>query len=287
MIPNLGDVKTYIHLVQPLIARILFHTLTLLGWKRSTVRANLRHVRATAGIAIAEDELYRDLMWNLAREFTLVLFNRNPGPQAITPRAQALLPELRKGGMLLTAHFGNWEWMGPWLRSIGVPLVASYLPLKNRLANAMMQKLRNRNGLYAYDLSANPFRLRTLLERGALFTFLADQDHRPARALGPSPESRISTQTFLGKPVSLNPLPDTVVRLFPTLPVYFAWVARDDFGALVLDCIPLSRFGGDPEWSPMGAYHRQLEELIRQFPTQWPGWTHRRYLSTSPTIYKQ
>jgi KDO2-lipid IV(A) lauroyltransferase len=166
--------------MQRLATWIFIRLLILLRWKRRIIFANLRHCHFPN-----PETLYPRIIAHICREFVLVMANRNPFPQHITARAQSLLPELRRGGILLTAHYGNWEWMGPWLRSLGIPLVASYLPLKNPLANRILKFLRNRNGSYTEDFQGRIFRIRSLLQKGSLFTFLADQDFRGSPPIPP------------------------------------------------------------------------------------------------------
>jgi lauroyl/myristoyl acyltransferase len=64
-------------------------------------------------------------------------------------------------------------------------------------------------------------------------------------------------------------------------PVYFAWVTRQDSQTLYLDAVEL------PADSLFTNYHRQLEQVILEYPEQYFGWTHRRFLSTSRTLYQQ
>ena len=188
----------------------------------------------------------------------------------ITPRAQSLIPRMQEGGLLLTAHIGNWEWMGPWLRKLDVPLIASYSPLKNITANNWMQKFRNRNGYYTIALSDSAQPLRTLIRNRSLFTFLADQDSR---------SERHENSEFFSQKVHISPLP-AIYSDLSAAPAFYAWVVRNPSGELVLDAVEL------PKESLIQSYQAQLERSILENPSQYYGWTHRRFLSTNLTTYE-
>jgi len=263
--------------VQLAFSFLLARLLILVGWKRRVVHANLFHVRSEFPKQLefyrfkGREQLYRALLYNMCREFVYVLLNRPTAKEVITERAQSLIPRMQEGGLLLTAHIGNWEWMGPWLRKLGVPLIASYSPLKSKTANKWMQKFRNRNGAYTIALSDSAQPLRTLIRNHRLFTFLADQDSR---------ERRNESAEFFSQKVRTSPLPSFYSRTSDA-PIFYAWVVRNASGELVLDAIELTKE------SLMRGYHTELERSILENPEQYYGWTHRRFLSTNPTIYKQ
>ena len=56
---------------------------------------------------------------------------------------------MREGGIFLTAHYGNYEAIGPWLCRLGIPLKASYIPLKpawlNRIVENKIRSVDKRN----------------------------------------------------------------------------------------------------------------------------------------------
>lgn len=251
-----------------MISQMLARLFVLFRWKQHTVLSNARLFNLPN-----PKQVYPKLIRHIFRELLFVVRNKNFHTQHITPRALDALPELRKGGILLTAHFGNWEWMGPWLRSLDVPLMATYKPLRNPTMNRLMQFLRNRNGSYTFPLSNQPFALRTHFRKHRLFTILADQDFR---------ENNPRLHPFFSHPAHCNPLPETLLRLFPDSPIFMARVFRNASHELTLDIFPL--FPSSPtELYPL--YHLHLEDWIRESPEQYIGLTHRRLLSTLHTVY--
>ena len=98
--------------------------LRLAGWKRKTVMANAKHVASPVN--------YDELLINLTRHagellFCFGTFKKLPRDFAAYPccvdgwtfdiaeGAAPVLEKMRSGGIFLTAHYGNYEAMGPWL----------------------------------------------------------------------------------------------------------------------------------------------------------------------------
>ena len=292
--------------------------LRLTGWKRATVYANLRHV--SAAIAPADNRaFYRTLVNNLAYHagellFGFAIFKKLPAETAAYPYRQGgldfrlaegsapVLEKMRGGGIFLTAHFGNYEAIGPWLCRLGIPLVASYIPVKPVWLNRILDhKIRSVDGRpYGVD-ARTPREFLRLLDCGKLFCLLADQDSRIPSAL---------PGTFLGQSANMNPLPDFLLRHRPETPVYICWLedACGQFktssscgqiktsGARVLHAIELPRASDARNNSDtcnenslprdiMPAFNAWLESRIKENPALWYGWTHRRFYSKNPEIY--
>ena len=199
--------------------------LRLAGWKRKTVLVNAMHVK------ILPD--YNLLLKNLTRHASELLFcfgtfKRLPADFskypccvdgwnfALDEAAIPVLEKMRKGGIFLTAHYGNYEAMGPWLCRLGIPLVASYIPVKPKwLNNILERKIRAVDGR-SYSVDARtPRDFLRILNEGNLFCLLADQDSRIPSAL---------PGTFLGRPANVNPLPDFLLKHRPKTPVFICWM---------------------------------------------------------------
>ena len=133
-----------------------YAVLRLVGWKRKTVFANVKHVASPVN--------YDELLFNLTRHvgellFCFGTFKKLPRDFSAYPccvdgwtfdiaeDSAPVLEKMRKGGIFLTAHYGNYEAMGPWLCRLGIPLVASYIPVKPKwLNNILERKIRAVDG---------------------------------------------------------------------------------------------------------------------------------------------
>ena len=269
--------------------------LRLAGWKRGVVYANLRHVSAAIPNADSRT-LYRSLIFNVARHagdllFCFSMFKRLPADTASYPYRQGglefclaegaapVLGKMRDGGIFLTAHYGNYEAIGPWLSRLGIPLVASYIPVKPACLNRILdKKIRAVDGR-SYGVDARtPREFLRLLDEGRLFCLLADQDSRIPSAL---------PGEFLGQNAKMNPLPDFLLKHRPGMPVYVCWLEeRGNRRILHAEEIHL-RTSEKTRSAAIDEFNRWLEARISENPSLWYGFTHRRFYSVDSSIYSQ
>lgn len=284
-----------------IFASTAYAVLSLAGWKKKTVEANLRHVsqgtdsigrktpsRMTdlGGIPELESRgLYKKMLKNLTRHVGELLFcfdtyKNLPEDCGAYPYkvggesfelgqgAAATIEKMRKGGIFLTAHYGNYEASGAWLCALGVPLKASFIPLKPEWLNQhIYNSVRCVKGRpYSVD-AKTPRDFLRILDGGELFCLLADQDSRIPSAMDGN---------FLGQPAKINPLPDFLLKHRPDTPVFFCWI-EEQGSRKILHAEEAATYQPD--------YHIWLENRIKENPALWYGWTHRRFRSVNPEIY--
>ena len=307
-------------IIAPVFARVAYAVLKLVGWKRGTVLANAKHVAGAVpsdAVSGADSKIspdYNTLLKNLTRHASELLFRFGTFKKlphdftaypcrvdgwdfALDEAAIPVLEKMRSGGIFLTAHYGNYEAMGPWLCRLGIPLVASYIPVKPKwLNNILERKIRSVDGR-SYSVDARtPRDFLRILNDGKLFCLLSDQDSRISSAL---------SGTFLGRAVNVNPLPDFLLKHRPQTPVFICWM--EELGASpkgtstkgasskkvrVLHAIEVEGPQvASPAPSPSQSsvvnsqFNKWLEERIRENPNLWYSFTHRRFYSQSPEIY--
>ena len=280
-----------------------YAVLRLAGWKRKTVLANAKHVTgAVPSRGISSEALnYAALLKNLTRHASELLFcfgtfKKLPRDFAAYPccvdgwtfdieeGSAPVLEKMRNGGIFLTAHYGNYEAMGPWLCRLGIPLVASYIPVKPKwLNNILERKIRSVDGR-SYSVDARtPRDFIRILNEGKLFCLLSDQDSRIPSAL---------SGTFLGHPANVNPLPDFLLKHRPQTPVFICWMEElgaspkgtSTKGASLKKVRVLHAIEVDGP-RILEKFNKWLEERIRENPNLWYSFTHRRFYSQSPEIY--
>ncbi len=304
-------------IIAPVFARVAYAVLKLVGWKRGTVLANAKHVAGAVpsdvGSSVATPD-YDTLLKNLTRHASELLFRFGTFKKlphdftaypcrvdgwdfALDEAAIPVLEKMRSGGIFLTAHYGNYEAMGPWLCRLEIPLVASYIPVKPKwLNNILERKIRAVNGL-SYSVDARtPRDFIRILNDGKLFCLLSDQDSRIPSAL---------SGTFLGHPANVNPLPDFLLKHRPQTPVFICWM--EERGAFpedaslksasskkvrVLHAIEVgsaqSEIASSTDSCVVNSqFNKWLEERIRENPNLWYSFTHRRFYSQSPEIYNK
>ena len=268
-----------------LFEKALFLILFCMGWKKRTIRANTEYVQIS-GIT-DKKTFYRQLIKNLSHHVSDIVFKFGSFKKLphetiqypfqmdgthyqIAPGSETVLNKMRKGGIFLTAHYGNYEAMGPWLCRLGIPLKASYIPLKPKWLNHIVEnKIRAIDGKTYSVHARTPRDFLQLLKRQNLFCLLMDQDSRiPSAADG----------NFLGKPAKVNPLPEFLLRHEPETPVYICWM-EESLQSKILHAEEIrSKKLND-------AFNQWLEARIQENPALWYGWTHRRFYSTAKEIY--
>lgn len=196
------------------------------------------------------------------------------GPQSVVAqegreRLDAALAEGR-GAILLTGHFGNWELAGLTARQLGVTMVSVARPMKNRLLDAELMRLRGRFGqrIAVKESAALPF--ARALKAGECVALLNDQ-HAGSRGL------RVP---FFHADASTYTMAAALARRFgaPIVP----WFARVDglHHITVRFEEPLRAdpaLGEDEDaYQLTTRFHRRLEAAIRADPGQYL-WFHRRW----------
>lgn len=296
-------------IVAAFFARVAYSVLKLAGWKRGTVLANAKHVAGAVPLgALSYDTLLKNLTRHasellfrfgtfkkLPHDFTAYPCRVDGWDFALDEAAIPVLEKMRKGGIFLTAHYGNYEAMGPWLCRLGIPLVASYIPVKPKWLNNILEcKIRAVDGR-SYSVDARtPRDFMRILNDGYLFCLLSDQDSRIPSAL---------SGTLLGQPVNVNPLPDFLLKHRPQTPVFICWMEErcaspkgaSPKGAStkkvrVLHAIEVvgaqSQIASSTESCVVNSqFNKWLEQRVRENPNLWYSFTHRRFYSQSPEIY--
>lgn len=270
--------------------KLLYKALLVSGWKYDVVQSNLNFVHSNPSKIIYNKE-YKQIILNLTHHVGDILFDfgsfkklphdfgsypfkQNGITYKLSSNSEFVLNKMRAGGIFLTAHYGNYEAIGPWLCRLGIPLKASYIPLKpawlNRIVENRIRSVDKRN----YSVNArNPREFLRLLDEKNLFCLLMDQDSRIESA---------AEATFLGKKVHVNPLPDFLLKHRPGTPVFICWLDEPKSGnERILHAIEVTPINN----SINDVFNRWLENRIAEEPTLWYGWTHRRFYSCDPQIY--
>lgn len=257
----------------------LVFTLKYLKWKKSVFSTNVRLSQAPW-----DSPQYDLTLANMVNDIGNFLFNRRLFASAPSPLSQypfqskqtffhidqstkAHIESIRsRGGLLLTAHFGNYECMGLWLMRLGIPLAASFQPQKPKLFNQLLLSLRTVNGK-SYAQLPGIHNAISAIQKCQLFALLLDQDYRTKNPV---------VSMFAGRKVNCNPLPATLLKKFPDLPVYCA-ALLPGVDSYTLQIIKLNSSSIEGVYSQ---YHLWLERLIVEKPNLWYGWFHRRFHST-------
>jgi KDO2-lipid IV(A) lauroyltransferase len=179
----------------------------------------------------------------------------------------------RKGVLLVTGHYGNWEIAAATVAARGVPIAAIVRRQGNRLVNDRLNELRHRLGVETITQREAPSRVPRLLRRGGVVGIVGDQDARRAGIFVP----------FFGRPASTHRGP-ALFALRLGAPV-FSCVARrlPEAGVryeVAGERVPVVRTGDlEADVQALTAeLAARLEAQVRLAPEQY-FWFHRRWKS--------
>ena len=183
----------------------------------------------------------------------------------------------KKGTLLLTGHFGNFELTAYMLAAVGFDAVALMRPLDNKYLNDFVVKTRAAQGLRLLTKSGVMDEAVEILERGGALGFVADQD---AGRKGVYVD-------FFGQPASTYKS-IALLAMQCEVPIVVGYARR--LGGRFQYVLGVQRIIYPHEWQtrddPMRwitqEYTSAIEAFVRKAPEQYL-WLHRRWRSRSAT----
>ncbi len=179
-----------------------------------------------------------------------------------------------KGVILLTAHFGNWEFAAARIAQLGYPMNAIGAPQREEVLTELIARLRESAGVRTLGKGFDLRRSLECLKKGELLGILLDQDPREQGVVVP----------FLGRPASTPQGPVKIAYRRDALVVPLFIVRRE--GGVSHDLYLLPPLEGEKD-EPFGKdivkalekCNHVLSEWIARYPQQWM-WLYPRWAST-------
>jgi KDO2-lipid IV(A) lauroyltransferase len=261
--------------------RLLAYALRyVVAYRRKVVRSNLHRVFSNHSPQERnkiEGDFYRylgGLIWDLLKSLRW-------SSQRLLNRIDLVNPELieqigRDGHsmVLLTSHYGNWEWIARRLAAFrAFQFWFVYKPVGWARAEQWLRQWRERQGLFPVPIKA----VRTQLEQ-------AFQDGRPAQPLAlylgadqtPTAHSRWIVGDFLGQRSIMYQGPEELCRNYPLIPVFVGIEPLGQGSYRVRFEEAPSNWILQPHGFLMQWYMERLTQQIYRHPSYWL-WTHRRW----------
>ncbi len=179
-----------------------------------------------------------------------------------------------KGLILITPHFGNWEWSNSAAHTLGLTGGSVARPLDNPRVNELVRQVRERNGLRILDKKGAIRKALGILRKKGAVGVLIDQDGGRMGIMSP----------FLGKPASTMAFPvELALRTgSPMLvvgckrtsgPKRFTFVHRSEPFR-----VDMQADKGEEVRRLVDALNAEIGRIIMEAPEQWL-WVHRRWKS--------
>ncbi len=176
----------------------------------------------------------------------------------------------KKGAVILTAHFGNWEWMGTAISLLGKRMNVVARPLDNPDLNVMINAWRERYGNRVLNKRTSAAELLKLLRAGELVGILLDQNTAASEAV---------FVDYFGHPAATHKgLAVLALRTGAAILPTFTIRERDRHRVVIEKPLDLVRTG-DLEKDlreTTALFTRTIESAVRRYPDHWL-WVHRRW----------
>lgn len=176
-----------------------------------------------------------------------------------------------KGVVFLTAHIGNWEWLGAALAMDGFPMTSVIKRQPNEQYTRILNEYRRMVGIEIFARGTTELvGAAKALKQGKVLGFLADQDGGHDGVFA----------EFLGKMASTPKGAAVFAKRFgaPVVPAFI--VRRPEDGHRIIIHAPLYYQDTGNEQADVAEFtirlNRVIEETIRQYPDQWL-WFQKRW----------
>lgn len=175
-----------------------------------------------------------------------------------------------KGVIVVSGHFGNWEWMGGMMAKIGYPITYVVTDQSNPLVDEWIDRMRISVGIEIIRRKDAIRGVLTTLKKGRVVAILCDQDAGKTGAF----------TEFFGRPAS-TPRGPALFHLRTQAPMVFSCCPREASGKyrLITERMSFPDLNGDREHDEhaiMQQITTRLEKAVREYPEQWL-WLHRRW----------
>ncbi len=177
----------------------------------------------------------------------------------------------RKGMLLVTGHYGNFEIVGYLLGLFGFEIYSIARPLDNKYLNRFLYEVRQRRGQHIIDKKGAAEEMPDIVKKGATLGFIADQDAGKKGIFVDFFGRKASTYKSIG-----------LLAITYSLPIVVGYSRR--VGNRFFFEIGATRVIEPHEWAdkedPLtwitAEYAKAIEVFVREDPTQY-WWLHRRW----------
>ena len=194
--------------------------------------------------------------------------------QIIKPDGLDILEKVKsegKGGILVTAHFGNWEMLGAYLTNHGYNVDAMVAIQHNNKIDKMVNGFRKVFEIGIIHIGGTNYRQIFKALRNNRFVIIVPDQHDPSASLIMDFFNRKTT-------VARGPALFAIKNQCPIIPILNRRIDYDHYQIMVGEPI-YSELSGDEENDVINLsrkYMDYFEKVITEYPEQWM-WTHRRW----------
>lgn len=168
----------------------------------------------------------------------------------------------------LTGHVSNWEWLSIVPSLYTFPCFTLYKPLRNKIAEHLMTRIRMRFGMKLLSMGAAPRYILSHKDQCSLYIFIGDQS--------PAKVDNAEEFTFLNQTTTFFSGGVKLARATKAAVVYIS-IRQTKKGFYSVNYIPIcSPNDNMSEKEMLSSYARLLELDIKTQPANWL-WSHKRW----------
>ena len=172
---------------------------------------------------------------------------------------------LKRGAVLMSGHFGNWELMGTYIRHLGYPVDLLVKRQSNRRLDEFINSFRTAQGVGIIYTDIGMRALVEAVRKGRFVAILADQyggaESEPAK--------------LFGKDILVPTGPAALIQKYNSTLIFGA-SRRAKNGRHKLTIEMINKWDGYSRSQIVQKYTELLENAIRISPEMWL-WTHRKF----------
>ncbi len=179
--------------------------------------------------------------------------------------------EKKRGAILISAHFGNWELSAAALAFLGQPIVPVYRPLDNALLDKVILQIRSATGNAPLSKARAMRQMLRHLKNNRILGLLIDQNVARQEGIFADYFSRPACTTDSAAQLALR-------TKAPVLPLFNLRLPNGKYRLILGKELPLVETGN---WDEDIAANTQIftkviEEMVRNHPDHWL-WVHHRW----------
>ena len=268
---------SFLYIVAHALRIVLFN---LFKYRKGIIYQNLENSfpeKNTKELNCIAESFYRhfsDLIVESIKAFTI-------SEEELSRRMRIINPELlddfykkKQSLILVTGHYGNWEWAAITLnrhsrhRAMGI-----YRPLKNNFFNEALRRTRERLGTALVSEKRVPYFFEQKKEELYTYSFIGDQT--------PSNPRAAHWATFLNQPTPIFMGADKYARKY-NYPVLYGHINKVKRGFYEIEYFVISENpAAEKPFAITEKHTEMLEQKIKEKPEHWL-WSHRRWKHKKP-----
>ncbi len=263
-----------LYLISDLMYQLVYH---VIGYRKKVVYDNLRHAfpeKNEMEITVIAKGFYRHFCDFLLESVKTLNMDKKQVNRHFKFENVEIFDDYYRQGrsiVLISGHYGNWEWMVDFPSKVPYKTLAIYKPLQDEKFDHLIREIREKYASGSEMVAMNDVYRRILeyerMKQPIITWFLGDQS---------PPKDYPLWISFMNRETPFYSGPEKVARKFGHA-VIFMDVQKISRGKYSTRFIPLFDDPKNTQENEITRKHVQtLEEIIRRRPEYWL-WSHRRW----------